>query len=119
MWVTGMGPAPATWWARSRARPASPAARWLGAEAVRNRIPQAAQRALAAAGSRGGAVLVEASKQIYAATTVARPVDGGGQIPRLRVEGVGCFPDQLAPEKRAATNARAHYEEALRLRPVS
>ena len=32
--------------------------RWLGAEAVRNRIPQAAQRALAAAGSRGGAVLV-------------------------------------------------------------
>jgi uncharacterized membrane protein YdjX (TVP38/TMEM64 family) len=32
--------------------------RWLGADAVRSRVPQAAQRALAAAGSRGGAVLV-------------------------------------------------------------
>jgi uncharacterized membrane protein YdjX (TVP38/TMEM64 family) len=32
--------------------------RALGADAVRSRVPQAAQRALAAAGSRGGAVLV-------------------------------------------------------------
>lgn len=32
--------------------------RWLGADAVRSRVPAAAQRALAAAGSRGGAVLV-------------------------------------------------------------
>ena len=32
--------------------------RWLGAEAVRARVPAAAQRALAAAGSRGGAMLV-------------------------------------------------------------
>jgi uncharacterized membrane protein YdjX (TVP38/TMEM64 family) len=32
--------------------------RWLGAEAVRSRVPAAAQRALAAAGSRGGAALV-------------------------------------------------------------
>jgi len=32
--------------------------RWLGADAVRSRVPHAAQRALAAAGSRGGAVLV-------------------------------------------------------------
>jgi len=32
--------------------------RWLGADAVRTRVPAAAQRALAAAGSRGGAVLV-------------------------------------------------------------
>jgi len=32
--------------------------RWLGADAVRSRVPAAVQRALAAAGSRGGAVLV-------------------------------------------------------------
>jgi uncharacterized membrane protein YdjX (TVP38/TMEM64 family) len=32
--------------------------RWLGADAVRSRVPAAAQRALAAAGSRGGAALV-------------------------------------------------------------
>ena len=32
--------------------------RWLGADVVRSRVPAAAQRALAAAGSRGGAVLV-------------------------------------------------------------
>lgn len=32
--------------------------RWLGADAVQSRVPPAAQRALAAAGSRGGAVLV-------------------------------------------------------------
>jgi uncharacterized membrane protein YdjX (TVP38/TMEM64 family) len=32
--------------------------RWLGGEAVRSRVPAAAQRALAAAGKRGGAVLV-------------------------------------------------------------
>jgi len=32
--------------------------RWLGADAVRSRVPGAAQRALAAAGSRGGALLV-------------------------------------------------------------
>ena len=32
--------------------------RWLGADAVRTRVPAAAQRALAAAGSRGGAALV-------------------------------------------------------------
>ena len=32
--------------------------RWLGADAVKQRVPAAAQRALAAAGSRGGAALV-------------------------------------------------------------
>jgi uncharacterized membrane protein YdjX (TVP38/TMEM64 family) len=32
--------------------------RWLGADAVRSRVPAAVQRALAAAGSRGGAALV-------------------------------------------------------------
>jgi uncharacterized membrane protein YdjX (TVP38/TMEM64 family) len=32
--------------------------RWLGADAVRTRVPAGAQRALAAAGSRGGAALV-------------------------------------------------------------
>jgi uncharacterized membrane protein YdjX (TVP38/TMEM64 family) len=32
--------------------------RWLGADAVRSRVPAGAQRALAAAGSRGGAALV-------------------------------------------------------------
>jgi uncharacterized membrane protein YdjX (TVP38/TMEM64 family) len=32
--------------------------RWLGADSVRSRVPAAAQRALAAAGSRGGAALV-------------------------------------------------------------
>jgi uncharacterized membrane protein YdjX (TVP38/TMEM64 family) len=32
--------------------------RWLGADVVRSRVPAAVQRALAAAGSRGGAVLV-------------------------------------------------------------
>jgi uncharacterized membrane protein YdjX (TVP38/TMEM64 family) len=32
--------------------------RWLGAELVRSRVPAGVQRALAAAGSRGGAVLV-------------------------------------------------------------
>ena len=32
--------------------------RWLGADAVRSRVPAAVQRALAAAGSRGGAILV-------------------------------------------------------------
>jgi len=32
--------------------------RWLGADAVRRRVPAAVQRALAAAGSRGGAALV-------------------------------------------------------------
>ena len=32
--------------------------RWLGADAVKRRVPAAAQRALAAAGSRGGAALV-------------------------------------------------------------
>jgi uncharacterized membrane protein YdjX (TVP38/TMEM64 family) len=32
--------------------------RWLGADAVRSRVPAAVQRALAAAGSRGGALLV-------------------------------------------------------------
>jgi uncharacterized membrane protein YdjX (TVP38/TMEM64 family) len=32
--------------------------RWLGADAVRSRVPAAVQRALAAAGSKGGALLV-------------------------------------------------------------